>query len=144
MTNEEYTHTPAEGASGLPAATARTYEVFETTMNNFMATADQSRVIGEPIQHGDQLIIPTAEVTAVAGFGVGTGPGPRGEGNNMGTGGAGGGNTFSRPVAVIVAGPHDVQVLPVVDRTKIVLTALTAVGFMIATLARFQRGPRGE
>jgi uncharacterized spore protein YtfJ len=56
--------------------------------------------------------------------------------NNEGMGGGGGGRVFSRPVAVIVASPEGVRIEPVVDPTKIVLAALTTVGFMAGMFAR--------
>jgi uncharacterized spore protein YtfJ len=54
------------------------------------------------------------------------------------SGGGGGGNIFSRPVAVIVAGPEGVRVTPVFDTTKIILAGLTALGFMFSTLLRMR------
>jgi uncharacterized spore protein YtfJ len=144
MSEEESGSAKPGNAAGDANAETRQYDVVETTLDRFLGTADQSRAIGEPIVHGDHMIIPTAEVVTVLAFGIGGGGG-RGMQNSdgYGMGGGGGGNTLSRPVAVIVAGPKGVEVTPIVDRTKIVLTALTAFGFMIATLGRFQRRPRG-
>jgi uncharacterized spore protein YtfJ len=62
--------------------------------------------------------------------------------SGTGVGGGGGGYTFSRPVALIVANENEVSVVPVIDRTKILLAAFTTAGFMIATLMRFTRGSR--
>jgi uncharacterized spore protein YtfJ len=62
-----------------------------------------------------------------------------GGGSGGGGGGGGGGRVFSRPVAVVVASPEGVRVEPVLDVTKIALAALTAGGFMLATLARMSR-----
>ncbi len=145
MTNEAYTPATPEDQTGMPAAAARSFEVYQTTIDHFLETADQRRVFGEPIQHGDHIIIPASEVMAGMAFGVGSGGMMRPQeehGGGFGTGGGGGGNTFSRPVAVIVADAKGVQVIPVMDRTKILLTALTAFGFMVATIGRFRRGPR--
>ncbi|HJW91219.1 MAG TPA: spore germination protein GerW family protein [Anaerolineales bacterium] len=105
----------------------------------FLETASVDRVYGDPIQHGDTLIIPTAEVLAGLGFGMGYGFGDdagapeeeRKGGRGGGGGGGGGGRVLSRPVAVIVASPDGVRVEPVVDPTKIALAALTAAGFML-------------
>jgi hypothetical protein len=34
-----------------------------------------------------------------------------------------------------------VEVTPILDTTKIALTALTAFGFMLATISHFMKGP---
>ncbi len=143
MTDQEQVSGTPEVPGRNAVEANRTFDVVETTLDRFLATADQSRAIGEPITHGEQLIIPTAEVVAGMGFGIGGG-GAQGEepkGGGFGIGGGGGGNAFSRPVAIIVAGPEGVEVKPVFDITKIALTALTALGFMIATIGSFRRGP---
>src|SRR5512143_840053 len=87
-------------------------------MERLIAAADVAKVYGEPIRSGDTLLLPAAEVLAVAGFGVGSGTGiqrdtrgrPQG---GRGGGGGGGGRTLSRAVAVIVASPEGVRVRPI-------------------------------
>jgi uncharacterized spore protein YtfJ len=106
-------------------------------------------VYGEPIQHGETLIIPAAEVLSGVGFGVGfggaettsSGEGGVPVGESGGGGGGGGGRVFARPVAAIIATPDGVRVEPVVDVTKVALAALTAAGFIVSMLARMSRGP---
>jgi uncharacterized spore protein YtfJ len=56
-----------EEASGL--------DRYQETMEEFLSAADVRVVYGEPIQHGDTTIIPTAEVLCGLGFGVGSGSG---------------------------------------------------------------------
>jgi uncharacterized spore protein YtfJ len=109
----------------------------QDTLEEFIQTADVERVYGEPIQHGDTLIIPAAEVMVGLGFGMGYGGGNDG-GKNVGGGGGGGGGgrTFSRPVATIIASPDGVRIEPVVDVTKIALAVFTTAGFMIAMFTR--------
>jgi len=123
-------------------------ELMQNTMDEFLATADVHAVYGEPIEHGDKLIIPTAEVLCGMGFGVGSGSGSGTEngeeddadspatGSGSGGGGGGGGRVFSRPVAVIVSDSQGVRVEPVIDITKIALASLTAAGFMAGMLVR--------
>jgi uncharacterized spore protein YtfJ len=96
------------------------------------------KVYGEPIKHGEVVVIPAAEVLVGAGFGAGSGEGPQGDENTTGSGTAsgGGGRALSRPVAVIVATPEGVRVEPVIDPTKILLGALTASGFILAMMGR--------
>ena len=120
-------------------------QLIDDTMDKLLKTADVTTVYGLPVEHGDILIIPAAEVVAVAGFGSGegAGAGPEGTGSGSGSGGGGGGKTFSRPVSVIVAGPEGVEVKHVLDVTKIALAALTAWGFMGAMAMRMMNRKRG-
>lgn len=120
--------------------TGMAIDMAQETMEAFIETADVSKVYGEPITHEDTLILPAAEVLAVAGFGAGYGSGGPEDGGGAGGGAGGGGKTFSRPVAVVIADSSGVRVEPVMDPTKIALTFFTAVGFMVATIARMTRG----
>ena len=115
-------------------------DMAQETMETFIETADVSRVYGEPIAHEDTLIIPAAEVLAIAGFGAGYGSGGPEESGGAGGGAGGGGQTFSRPVAVVIADKNGVRVEPVVDPTKIAMTFFTTLGFMVATISRMKRG----
>lgn len=125
-------------------------DVIDLTMERFLDTASVDVVYGEPVEHGDTMIIPTAEVLVGMGFGAGFGAGGagkqadegegeregEGEGFGEGGGGGGGGRTFSRPVAIVVSSPEGVRVEPVVDVTKIALGFLTAAGFMTGMIMR--------
>jgi uncharacterized spore protein YtfJ len=145
---EEINITPPESTYTDPSQAIETVEI---TLDNFLATADVSRVFGEPVQHDDTTILPCAEVLVGMGFGAGYGSGPAPTGEQSegspqketeagGGGGGGGGRTLSRPVAVVVASPEGVRVEPIVDPTKIALAAITAAGFMLTTLLRMKRG----
>jgi uncharacterized spore protein YtfJ len=116
-------------------------------MARLLEAADVSKVYSEPIAHGDTLLIPAAEVLAVAGFGIGAGsgfgPDPDSGGRQRsggGGGGGGGGRTLARSVAVIVSTPEGVRVEPIVDLTKIALAGLTALGFVWAAWRGMSRG----
>lgn len=131
MAEEMKSDTPVE--AGL--------EMYQNTMEEFLAAADVRVVYGEPIQHDDTMIIPTAEVLCGLGFGVGSGSGTSSENpdkpsQGSGSGGGGGGRILSRPVAVVIASPEGVRVEPVVDITKIALAGLTALGFMVGMMFR--------
>lgn len=121
--------------------------VIQDTLDKFIATADVEVVYGETIQHGEIVIIPTAEVLAGLGFGLIYGSGKSQQEDNgdvsSGGGGGGGGRVLSRPVAVVVASPEGVRVEPVVDITKIGLAILTAAGFMFSMILRMT-GSRGS
>ncbi len=113
---------------------------FDNNMDRFMAVASVDAVFGEPVEKGDTLIIPAAEVGSAMGFGLGSGTGEQGT-NMKGNGGGGGGWNFSRPVAVIVASPEGVRVEPVLDVTKVAIAAFTTAGFMLGLVLRMLRGP---
>lgn len=122
------------------------------TMEAFLATADVDSAFGEPIEHEGRQIIPASEVLVGMGFGLGYGAGS--EGNTEasdkpleqgeGGGGGGGGRTLSRPVAVIVADEAGVRVEPVVDITKLGLTALTALGAVAMAASRMMKQSKGS
>jgi uncharacterized spore protein YtfJ len=139
MTEEMNSEQPTE--AGL--------EMFQDTMEEFLAAADVRVVYGEPIQHDDTIIIPTAEVLCGLGFGVGSGRGSNTEedsdkpASGSASGGGGGGRILSRPVAVVVASPEGVRVEPVVDITKIALAGLTALGFMVGMMFRMSSRRHG-
>ncbi len=115
-------------------------ETIQDTMDQFMATADVNAVFGETIKHQGNLILPAAEVVSIMGFGIGSGSGVSEDNKGSGSGGGGGGNTFARPVAVIVANDQGVQVKPIVDFTKIYLTAFTTLAFVTSAWLRMRRG----
>ena len=115
---------------------------YQETMEEFLSAADVRVVYGEPIQHNDTTIIPTAEILCGLGFAVGSGSGtdtghnPDNPSVGKGSGGGGGGRILSRPVAVVVASPEGVRVEPVFDVTKVALAGLTALGFMVGMTFR--------
>ena len=117
--------------------------IVENNLDRFMAVASVDAVFGEPIESGDTILIPAAEVGAAMGFGIGDGTNAIEAGStNSGSGGGGGGWNFSRPVAVIVASPTGVRVEPVVDVTKVAIAALTTMGFMLGLVMRMMRPSR--
>ena len=133
----------------------RTFDDVNTTMEKFLETASVNRVYGAPIEVGEVKIIPSAENLAILGYGVGAGFGSgnfeanekadkpgEGIGEGGGGGGGGGGKILSRPVAVIIASPEGVRVEPVADRTKVIMAAITAAGFVAGMFLRMSRGPK--
>jgi uncharacterized spore protein YtfJ len=162
---------PEDFSIAVEKSTTAAAEAIERTFERFLDVANVKSVYAKPVQHGENLIIPAAEVLGAMGFGMGSGmgagegvekqkeegaeneekpaeavqPGPGGKmvgsGYGGGGGGGGGGHVFSRPVAVIIASPQGVHVEPVVDATKIALALFTALGFMFGMAARMRRGP---
>lgn len=132
----------------------QTFEDVNITMKTFIESASVEKVYGQPVEVGETKIIPTSENLVVLGYGAGMGYGrgdfegeesPPGEGTGEGGGGGGGGGgkTLSRPVAVVIASPQGVRVEPVADRTKVIMAAITAAGFVAGMFLRMSRGPRG-
>lgn len=114
-------------------------ELVESNFSNLVDKGHVNSVYGEPMQVGDSLIIPAAEIVSAGGFGFGEGEnGDQGTGEPSG-GGGGGGYAFSRPVAMVVVNQDGVQVQQVLDLTKITLAAITALGFMVSTMASIYR-----
>ena len=113
-------------------------------LDRLLSSADSSKVFGPPVTSGQYTVISASEVASGGGFGSGMGfglprarrsqaseePGPSAETapEGAGGGGGGGGGSIGRPVAAIIIGPNGVKVKPVLDLTKISLTALTAWG----------------
>ncbi len=88
--------------------------------------ADPSTVFSAPIEVGTDTVITAAAWDRAGGFGFGAGA-AEGEESGSGEGGGGGGVAEGRPVAVIRIGADgELRVEPVVDLTKIAVTALIA------------------
>jgi uncharacterized spore protein YtfJ len=135
----------------------QTFDEINTTMDAFLKAASVEKVYGEPIEVGTKKIIPTSENLVFMGFGAGAGYGSanfdkdedesapgEGTGEGGGGGGGGGGRILSRPVAVIIASPEEVRIEPVADRTKVIMAAITAAGFVAGMFLRMSRGPRAS
>ena len=130
-------------------------EIVNESVKTLVSKADVQAVYGTPFEIGDTLVIPAAEIISAVGFGFGSGDfetEPNLEkdtdsenqmpASGTGGGGGGGGYSFSRPVAMIVVNQNGVHVQQVVDMTKITLAAISAFGFMAATIAGFFRSRR--
>jgi hypothetical protein len=107
------------------------------------------------VMSGQYTVITAAEIASGGGLGSGMGFGlPRTRPTEIadpqvqsagrpsegaGGGGGGGGGSMGRPVAAIVIGPDGVEVKPVLDVTKISLTALAAFGGMVALCSKLCR-----
>jgi len=155
-----------EGRDYAVETTDKAHERAAELLDELVSVASAANVYSEPVVAGDRTIITAAEIHTGMGFGYGIATGSRGraglatesdvkarvaswgwgrrdrgEGGPRG-GGGGGGQAAGRPVAVITIDPDGVHVQPVLDRTKIVLTALTAVGAVGLTLIRLRRAGR--
>lgn len=109
-------------------------------------------VFSKPRRTGEYTLITASEVGIGLGSGYGVGsytpslPEESAEENveievegGAGGGGGGGGMATGRPVAVISVGPEGVTVQPVIDRTKLGIALLSAVGSMFLAISRFNK-----
>jgi uncharacterized spore protein YtfJ len=143
--NEEPTHTNPGGANQFYNAAANAQRTSDS-MDHFLDAGTVDAVYGEPVFHGDTMILPAAEIISAFGVGYGGGGGsaesdkqPGGEPSfGGGGGGGGGGRIFSRPVSVIISDAGGVRVEHVLDVTKLGLAALTAFGFMAGMYFRMR------
>ena len=113
-------------------------------VNKITAIARVDAVFGQPVQHGNTIIVPCAEVSMGGGMGMGGGPGGKAEQGNLtvGMGGGAGGGATGRPIAIIVMSPEGVRVQPVVDATKVALAFFTAASFMLVQFVLLLRSAR--
>jgi uncharacterized spore protein YtfJ len=99
-------------------------------LTRIFGEATPGTVFTAPERVGDAVVISAAAWERGGGFGFGGGTGDEpGKGRGSGAGGGGGGGFQGRPVAVIRIDPNGLQVTPVIDFTKIGVTALlSAIG----------------
>lgn len=138
MTNEQSTNNKPDNQDFLEHMDA-----IQETVEKFLDKADVKNVYGEPVHKDNVMIIPAAEIIAGMGFGFGYGSNPKSTNQDekpVGLGGGLGEKIHTRPVAVIIAEPDCIRIKPVYDTTKIILAALTALGFMLNTILRIKRG----
>ena len=91
-------------------------------MEAFFGPASPDMVFSAPQAAGDDIVITAAAWERAGGFGFGGGGDvDSGEG---GGGGGGGGTSVGRPVAVIRVSENGITVEPVIDLTKLLVTAL--------------------
>ncbi|AQZ64251.1 unnamed protein product [[Actinomadura] parvosata subsp. kistnae] len=93
--------------------------------------ATVKRVFGEPIQHGDVVVIPVARVAQGGGGGQGQGKSEKGEEG----GGSGGGFGFgATPAGVYVLKDNDAHWRPAVDVNRIVIGGQIVAVVLLLTL----------
>lgn len=93
--------------------------------------ATVKRVFGEPIQHGDIVVIPVARLTQGGGGGQGQGKGEKGEEGGGGGGGFGFGAT---PAGVFVLKDGDALWRPAIDVNRIVIGGQFVAVVLLLTL----------
>jgi uncharacterized spore protein YtfJ len=99
-------------------------------------------VYGEERKIGDKTIIPIAVVAYGFGGGSGGGAAPSENGASgvaSGGGGGGGGGVRVQPVAVLEVTGDESRILPVIDWTRIISTAITMFGMWMLVRSLFRR-----
>jgi uncharacterized spore protein YtfJ len=119
-------------------------------IDRLFAVARPESVFSQPVTAHDQTLITASEVRVGMGFGFGSGEGTsdqsqpeqeqRGRGQGRGAGGGGGGRTMARPVAIISVSPAGVRISPIIDVSRLALTALTTLGTVMLLRAVRRRG----
>jgi uncharacterized spore protein YtfJ len=116
-----------------------------STLDKLFSVAWPGAVYSTPITAHDQTIITASEVTIAMGMGFGSGTGPTptteehtagegapsGKSSGSGEGGGGGGRSTARPVAVINVSPAGVRIQPIIDVSRLALTATTTLGALL-------------
>ena len=132
------TRTPEELVNDATSPLQRSVDRF---LEQILTIADVRRVFGEPVVQGDRTIIPVTQVRTMLGFGGGAGTEPsKGDsdaGPRGGEGGGGGGRIKVEPLGYIEVTPEWTRFVPIVDRTRLVVTAIIA--FTLLTLVRRPR-----
>lgn len=123
---------------------SRGQDIIRNLHDRLGAAAHQDAVFGTPVQSGDRIVIPAAEVTTAMGFGFGLGRDAKKDHREaaIGGGGGGGGMGSGHPVAVIIVEPDGVRIKPILDYTKLGLGALATVGGLLLLMRAMQKTKR--
>jgi uncharacterized spore protein YtfJ len=142
------------------SAAERAGEQAPKMLEKILAAAQPGAVFGQPVDAGGYTLITACEVTSGGGFGLGMGHGPApkpdakqappaetaqpAKRSIKGSGLGGGGGSMGRPVAIIAVGPNGVTVKPIVDVTKVVLAALTALAATLGLQRTVRKARKGR
>ncbi len=129
----------------------RTFEDSNRLTERLLEVTEPGAVFSKPSKSGEYTLITASEVMVGLGSGYGYGISEPVEGSEAdlgkgqppagaGGGGGGGGMSSGRPVAVVSVGPEGVQVHPVIDRTKLGVALISAVGSMLFAMGRMKKG----
>ena len=118
--------------------------VVGTILDRIRATARVELVYGEERKVGEKTIIPVAAIAYAFGGGAGAGVdsgrnGHSENGGSVGGGGGGGGSVRVQPVGVLEVTEDETRLVPILDWTRIVTTAITGVAALLIVRAIFRR-----
>lgn len=130
----------------MPAATSPRGGRVDLITEAARDALDVRRVVGDPIVHGDTMLIPVARVGGGSGMGFGSGSlGAKGkvadatEGAGEGDGGGGGFGVSARALGVFQVRGDDVTWRPAVDVTRVILAGQAVAAIMVIVVARALR-----
>jgi uncharacterized spore protein YtfJ len=103
-------------------------------------TAKVEVVYGEAREVGEKTIIPVAAVAYLVGGGGGAGTGLNSDGGGEGSGAGAGGGVRVQPVGVLEVTPDETRLVPVIDWTRVITTAIGFIGAWM--IVRALRGGR--
>ena len=108
--------------------------------------ADVGAAFGEPQTVGDKTIIPVARVGYGLGVGFGEGEMPSGAEapEAPGAGGGGGGGGMATPMAAVELSDGEVNVVPIVDSTRIALAGILLVAWSVYWIGKTIRVLKGR
>lgn len=119
--------------------------VVGTILDRIRATARVELVYGEERRVGEKTIIPVAAIAYAFGGGAGAGVeasrhnGHSEDGGSVGGGGGGGGSVRVQPVGVLEVTDDETRLVPILDWTRIITTAVTGVAALMIVRAIFRR-----
>ncbi len=116
----------------------------ESSLNQFFGTFERAQsaasignIYGQPIAHGEALVVPAASVSQLFGVGLGVGvdAGPDGR-QEEGVGGGGAGHVTARPVALVEITQDGVDVHAVIDENRALVASLAFAAWAVFWTAR--------
>jgi len=96
------------------------------------AGARVSTAVGDPVQVGERVVIPVAEVAYGGGGGGGSGKVNTEQGE--GGGGGGGGGMRIRPLGCWVIGPDEEIWVPAVDLSRLIVAGSAVLALLLITI----------
>ena len=105
--------------------------ILSTIIDRVKASARVEIIYGESREMHGKTIVPVAAVAYGFGAGGGSGVEPGRNGGSeakTGSGGGGGGGVRVQPVGVLEITDEDTRLVPVIDWTKVITSALTMFG----------------
>lgn len=122
--------------------TAPSESILGTILDRVKASARVEIIYGESREMHGKTIVPVAAVAYGFGAGGGTGVEPSHNGGSeskTGSGGGGGGGVRVQPVGVLEITDEETRLVPVIDWTKIITSALTLFGVWMIVRSIFRR-----
>ncbi len=116
----------------------------ESSVNQFFGTFERAQtaasignVYGQPIAHGDSLVVLAASVSQIFGIGMGVGADAQPDGRqDEGLGGGGAGRVSARPVALAEITMDGVDIHPIIDENRALAVSLAFAAWAVFWTAR--------